>query len=297
MNQIMKSISERIFSLFFIPAVALLLCSCEKDANVKLPDIKSQLVVTSFISPADTVITVNVSETKPLYTPGNNNTNGTINNAIVYISDGVNSVNLPYRVNAYTINSSSFQILAGHTYFLSVATPDGRMVNAETTVPSGPVPVTVASYYEARNNENANGAFPGELYTVLQLNLNDPSGIKNYYRTDIKGFAINPDTVPVNNMYGVLKEHLETDEGQDGKTIAVEKSVYNAFSTDNELKFFEVTLLNCNYPYYAYHKSLINVSNSGGDNPFSEPSFMYSNINGGLGVFGAYVSSRTRLYR
>ncbi|MES2131227.1 MAG: DUF4249 domain-containing protein [Bacteroidota bacterium] len=293
----MKFISARIFSLFFIPAMALLLYSCEKDANVKLPDIKSQLVVTSFISPSDTLITVNVSETRPLYTPSNNSNNGTVDNAIVYLSDGINSVVVPYNNFRYSINSSLLPIFAGHTYFLSVATPDGRLVNAETTVPSGPVPVIATSYHEAINNGSENGAFPGEIYTVLQLNLNDPSGIKNYYRTDIRGFEVNPDTVPVGNMYGILKEHLETDEGQDGKTIAIEKGIYNAFSIDSELKFFEVTLLNCNYPYYAYHKSLMSAVNSGGVDLFSEPSIMYSNINGGLGVFGAYISSKTRLYR
>ena len=300
MNHMMKLINERIFKLFFIPVITLLLYSCEKDANVKLPDIKSQLVVTSFISPTDTLITVNVSETRPLYTPSNNSNNGTINNALVYISNGINSVVMTYDNfrASYSINSSVFPILAGHTYFLSVATPDGRMVNAETTVPSGPVPVTATSYYEVINHGNENGALPGQIYIILQLNLNDPSGIKNYYRTDIRGFEINPDTVLAHaNMYGFMKEHLETDEGQDGKIIAIEKSIYNAFSTDSDLKFFEIKLLNCNYSYYAYNKSLLNTISSGGDNPFSEPTIMYSNINGGLGVFGAYVLSKTRLYR
>ncbi len=296
----MKPINTRFFTLFIIPIIALLLYSCEKDADIKLPDIKSQLVVTSFISPEDTLITVNITETKPLYKPYNNY-NININSATVSISDGVNSMIIPYSNYRYNINSSLFPILAGHSYFLSVSTPDGRMVKAQTTVPSMPTPVIATSYYETR--DNGDGTPTNGMYTKLQLKLNDPAGIKNYYRTDIKGFVVNPymisldTTVLYSNYMSSLKYQFDTDDGQDGETITLDKSIDNAFSTDSTLKFFEITLLNCNYPYYAYHKSLTNALNSGTNNFFVEPSIMYSNIDGGLGVFGAYISTKRRVYK
>lgn len=37
--------------------------------------------------------------------------------------------------------------------------------------------------------------------------------------------------------------------------------------------------------YYKYHRSL---ETSGNDNPFTEPSLVYTNINNGLGCFAAY---------
>jgi hypothetical protein len=47
---------------------------------------------------------------------------------------------------------------------------------------------------------------------------------------------------------------------------------------------YEVWMLNCNYDYYNFHNSL--YTNQGGD-PFSEPTLMYTNVEGGLGVFAA----------
>jgi len=44
-------------------------------------------------------------------------------------------------------------------------------------------------------------------------------------------------------------------------------------------------LLNVDVHYYKYHKSL---SSNNEDNPFAEPTLIYTNINGGLGVFAAY---------
>jgi len=40
--------------------------------------------------------------------------------------------------------------------------------------------------------------------------------------------------------------------------------------------------------YYNYHRSVFNFD---GENPFSEPSPVYSNIEGGLGVFAAFNGS------
>ncbi|MFM7813194.1 MAG: DUF4249 family protein, partial [Flavobacteriales bacterium] len=37
--------------------------------------------------------------------------------------------------------------------------------------------------------------------------------------------------------------------------------------------------------YYRYHKS---ISNSGYEGPFDEPTLVYSNVEGGLGVFGGF---------
>lgn len=53
--------------LFTLLINSIYLFSCEQDANVQLPDIEPKLVVTSFISPDDTVIEVNITKTLPLF--------------------------------------------------------------------------------------------------------------------------------------------------------------------------------------------------------------------------------------
>jgi hypothetical protein len=51
--------------------------------------------------------------------------------------------------------------------------------------------------------------------------------------------------------------------------------------------FLRIYLLSTDKPYYDFHKSLENFSL--GDSPFSEPSFLYNNVNGGLGIFASYT--------
>jgi hypothetical protein len=51
--------------------------------------------------------------------------------------------------------------------------------------------------------------------------------------------------------------------------------------------FLKVYLLNTDKSYYDYHRSLGNYDS--GDDPFTEPSPVFSNVNGGLGIFAAYT--------
>jgi hypothetical protein len=46
-------------------------------------------------------------------------------------------------------------------------------------------------------------------------------------------------------------------------------------------------LLNTEKSYYQYHKSLHNYNDS--EIPFSEPTLLYTNIEGGLGIFTSYT--------
>lgn len=46
-------------------------------------------------------------------------------------------------------------------------------------------------------------------------------------------------------------------------------------------------LLHTDEHYFLYHRSVRNASYSQ-DNPFAEPVLVYTNVEGGLGVFAAY---------
>jgi hypothetical protein len=92
------------------------------------------------------------------------------------------------------------------------------------------------------------------------------------------------------------KEQLYSDgsAGQDGRIkIPLNIGMYPGYY---DSAFLKVYLLNTCKPYYQYHKSLENYND--GENPFAEPTPIYSNIEGGLGVFAAYLvdSAVIRLY-
>jgi len=83
------------------------------------------------------------------------------------------------------------------------------------------------------------------------------------------------------------EESWFSDEGYDGKRIYANNfgSQYNASNSDSVKTV--IYILNTNKDYYIYHQSLIKYS--GGDDPFSEVSPVFSNINGGLGIFAGYT--------
>jgi hypothetical protein len=68
-------------------------------------------------------------------------------------------------------------------------------------------------------------------------------------------------------------------------TIYEKKGKLTLFDEDYDYKNIRIGLLNVDEHYYRYHTTLRLYS---GDDPFSEPAPIYSNIVGGLGVFGAY---------
>jgi hypothetical protein len=123
----------------------------------------------------------------------------------------------------------------------------------------------------------------------------------NFYFTDIKGDA---------NYYSILSEltrynssssfyYQNTNlvdpiygnfndmdiEGKRSKIPLVDINL-KSFTIDDSA-FLKIYLLNTDKPYYDYHRSILNYNS--GETPFTEASPIYSNINGGLGIFAAYT--------
>ncbi|CAA9283047.1 MAG: hypothetical protein AVDCRST_MAG95-3437, partial [uncultured Adhaeribacter sp.] len=118
--------------------MGIFLAGCEEDVTDKIKiDGKSQLVVTSFISPQDTVLTVQVQKTRPVVGITQNPNQGKIINATVALSDGTQTVPLLYEAQReiYRVKASALLIAAGKTYTLTVSTPDGLSAKGICTVP------------------------------------------------------------------------------------------------------------------------------------------------------------------
>ena len=86
---------------------------------------------------------------------------------------------------------------------------------------------------------------------------------------------------------------LFSDENADGTHISRNYS-FEYYTNSDTLLAVDVYLLNCNYDYYSFHRS---VDNYTGDNPFAEPTLIYSNVNEGLGIFAAANGIKVRHWR
>ena len=111
--------------------LGMILNSCEQMVtNVDVPEYTPKLVVFSYISPADTLITVRVSKSKAVFGVNNNYASDIVGDATVIISDGVTSRSIPfvenyngYTAESYIISQHDYAIVEGKKYTLEVSSP------------------------------------------------------------------------------------------------------------------------------------------------------------------------------
>jgi hypothetical protein len=267
--------------------------ACEKEVtNIKLPQASSKLVVTSFISPQDTLLRVSVLESVPAI--GKNRlSSDDVPNARVRMSDGVKTVDFVHDIQAraYVADIKDFPIIPGNTYFLEVSDTKGRKTEASCTVP---VTQNIALEIEIDSAKNQYNEY---MDYFMIMKWQDTPGEVNYYRIFAELYRNQGifgsnyfQQVYFGDAYSNVGK-LYSDSRLDGAKFSsarglISKPPYNPeFPATNTLYAY---LLNTDEHYYRYHQSLSNHYNTDG-NPFAEPALIYSNINGGLGAFGSYT--------
>ena len=78
------------------------------------------------------------------------------------------------------------------------------------------------------------------------------------------------------------------DRDADGRTWQLETDAifdFEEIRDNGTLKYYDMYLFTTDRAYYEYHKSLYNYQRN---NSFTDPVKLYSNVSGGLGIFGAY---------
>ena len=266
----MYKIIHALLILFFL----VFLNACTKDANVKLPVVESKLVINSFISPQDTVIKVEVTLSQPLYNNSNSGQYLKISNATVQIGDGAITKMLAYNSidNNYTVSASQLSVVVGKTYTLTISTPDGKNVNASTSIPVSNSTLTYSSQILNKPNQPDSYSIEAKWF--------DSPGTDDYYRIafyDKQFYSGGTDTT-----YSVVYSEVFSDKDNDGKTFNQNFEVYmNGGAGEGELYLIHATK-----EYYLFHQKLSLAGN--GENPFAEAVQMYSNINGGYGIFAGF---------
>jgi hypothetical protein len=265
-------------SIFTFSFILFLLVSCERDADIKLPPVPARIAVNCYISPGDSVIAW-VSEVKSLFDRDAGFNARFIENAAVMISNGNDSVFLQLDQvtrEFYHKSGPGFMIEKGRTYFLRAEAPGFPPVSASCTVPTE----KVADFQYAYT------AVPEGTDTLISIffSWKDIPGQKNYYRIAaslIDSFSFFP-----NQYLFDFSQNMHADEGNDGGLLSSGKGQMFLSNGNVSSRHIKSTLITCEEHYYRYHLSLHNYS---GNNPFVEPSQLYTNMQGGLGVFGAYL--------
>lgn len=272
-----------------------LLASCEMIVEVDIPEVPSKLVVTSFISPQDTTWEVYVGQTRPIF--GKTITSQFVKDATVQLSNGSQTAIIPASSGEYgyyelNIKQAPFLIEAGKRYSLTVSAPDGRQVKAQCTIP---VSATNISSVEVVG-ENSFGTY--SPFTGM-VKWSDNPNETNFYRC----FAYTKNTFMIGgNIVESYQQNydynnlFQRDANKQGGNFIWEIDMQASEGyADNKSRFLFI-LLNTDENYYKYMTTRESASNNEG-NPFAEPSAVFSNVEGGLGVFAGYQQTRLEVIK
>ncbi|TVQ87119.1 MAG: DUF4249 domain-containing protein [Bacteroidetes bacterium] len=295
---------SKVMQHFLVVTVALfLLTGCEdfftsEATNVKIPGSEPQLVVYSFISPQDSLIRVIVYRSIP-NTIDPRNVPHVFGDAHVHLAkkgDAFTQLSYDEDLMAFVINADDFSVEAGNDYILRVEAFSGETVEAICYVPGFEVD-TVMLYEPTQTTDQW-----GSTRTNIQWEVHPtPSSEVRYYRSGAYSTAWEI----FENQHQLLLNisPLWLDRGQEFFTYTNETApVFRASSrfhlnlqngTSNtpestRIDSLFVFVMQTDYHYYQFHRSVENYFYFDDDFPFAEAVHIYSNIQGGLGVFGGY---------
>lgn len=280
--------------LYVLIAVVFMFSSCmEMVDNVVLPDAEPKLVVFSYISPGADTIFAQVSLSSPITGPAGYN-EPFISNATVFISQNGNTSHYfqfdPLFNQYFAVIDPSY-LQMGSTYDIHVTTPDGKEAEATCTLPIQNKSLRITSIDKTEMEEETRYRF--------RIEFDDIPGKPDYYRVLPKAIMqydwdgevqIMEFTMEI--LYG--DEYIDVKD-RDGDTFIVDAghTVWHYFGGAEEFLGLKIYLLAIDEHYYHFHSSLERYVP---DNPFSEPTNVYSNINNGLGVFAGYNSYMTEYW-
>jgi hypothetical protein len=269
----------------FILSCLVLFLSCTKEAKVKLPETKSLPVMYSYICPSDTILRLKLMYSSPLYAINRIDVLAAVPDGDVKISSAQGTAQLVFNQTTeyYELKTSVYPIVPGQFYKITVTTINGDVATAETEVPITTVPINTITVETIPENYQTSDR--------IKISFTDEPGRTNYYRlTALHSSVYNSQTDTLS--YDTYINELYSDINNDGANATLVGRFYQGSdSTNYSTEYYDVFLYNCSPSYYNFHKSLRNYS---GDNPFSEPTLIYSNVKGGFGCFGAYTRSMLR---
>lgn len=263
--------------LYILISISILSVSCsELDSDILIKKGESKLVLNAFISPADTLVRVYLSQTVPVLGA---NVDPYVYDGTITIFDGVNTDTMRFEFgeNAYV---STIKILPLTTYTFKAITPDGRWAEATcTTLPD--IPLDFSFVLDSIVNDN-------KVTYSITINWKDSTSLaKTYYKTDAELMYLVIDTI--NQSYNLVQEQLRPNifETMSGAGFNQPMSIVYKSNAElrNVLKFMELHLLMVDETYYNFD---LKKQNSIGGFPNFEYSKLYTNVKNGFGIIASY---------
>jgi hypothetical protein len=258
--------------------------SCKKEVDYDLLPIEPQLVLQSFISPGEDSIRLYMDYTKSYF--GNevkrNSLIANISKATITISGPSLTKLLKWspRNRHFHIAVADMPLIENQIYTLNVTTFEGQKASAQTKIPT--------KIKEASMSKVSGPVKNQQRKDRISMQLDDPKGTKDFYEFRLFQIVKNLGSTEQISQIGIQF----IDDENDTINEAFASFSNNAYITSNGIPYGESyrgLFIKGTEEYLKYlTASKLNFDSSG--NPFAEPTTLYTNIQGGLGVFAAYQS-------
>lgn len=264
----------------------LIFAGCRKEVDYDFVNEPTQIVVESFICPTDDTIKVNLNYTKNYFDQQNdrNQLLKDATKATVTITNGTITKTLKWspRNIAFILATKEMPLLEDATYTLSVLTLDGKLATATTKIPKKVVGAEIEIKQGSKKADRRNDK--------IILKQVDEKAINNFYEFRLV-------VIYEQNFGGQLIQqtqaagnYLVSDEND--KLDNVSASFNNLIIISNQQgqnikNYYRGIFIKSTEEYFKYLEAS-KKNNEASGNPFAEPVSLFTNINGGVGVFASY---------
>lgn len=276
-----------------ILALMLTIIACEKIIELDVKDDTRKITLNGIVTPGKNLT---VSLTRSLHILDNSEfkdiTNGTV---LLYIGNTLYDTLHHIGFGEY---SGSKLIPVSNEQFQIKATAQGfKEIEATDYLPAAPqimsIDTATEMYAWRGDGMDLNSREPEEMLRI-SIKINDPANTGDYYFLSIN--SISAGTMFNNGQINFFTDDPSIDDKsyEPGKPFS--DDLFNG--KQHELKIYiykpwqsyiSVNLMTISKSYYMYFKSFIRYTQNHGD-PFAEPVMVYSNINGGFGIFAGSIS-------
>lgn len=285
--------------------------SCEKEVQLAAAeDAEQKLAVVCNFSP-DEPFFIELTKSQKLFGENNNNV---IDDAHVEICVGNQLVETILPTSTSTSSKGRFlsKIITPETrevYTLKIEVPGVESITASSSIPE-PVEISHAAVGAINGFEPNEGEFFQEFDVRLSLQFSDPEGEENYYqvnfyqeieaRSNSGGSNAIKEIIP-SYGYSLIDERLTNNFNLVDGGLLFKDFTFNGTAQDFVFQpLFRYNFVNYKKPekiiiqlrsvseeYYQYYTSVYRQQ-SQGNVPFTDPVDIYSNINGGHGIFAGF---------
>lgn len=260
-----------IYFLILIP----FFLSCEKDANIDIPVSKPQLVAACFIGANEDTVRLKLNWSSPIYYTAQTNLENE-EGATVVISKGTQQYPMIWNQTTESYIATNTNFNKGDVIDLSITF---KTENIEASCTIAPEP-QYKMEYKGVTKVIENG------WENLSLNYtftNNSSSETSYYRILFEGYYTDNYSHQTYS-YQLWNKYGELFSLANGEATDIEVS-FNFYGDQAQIDSLRYYVIRCDYDYYKYHKSIYHYE---GENFFTEPSIIYSNMKSGLGILASY---------